>query len=217
MDAPIAVFDLDNTLIDRADLFRRWAAHFVAQHRLDAADLEWLEEQDGDGLVPKDQFFDTVRKQYGIATPVATMVEAYYRDYPEFTPPPSQRAVYALHALKDEGWRVAVVTNGPPFQERVLDASGLRSIVDAALVSATVGVRKPNREIFEMAAKAAGATLEGAWMIGDSAAHDVLGALNAGMRSIWLRRDRQWTETAYTPTLIADSIPEAVTSVLDAA
>jgi phosphoglycolate phosphatase-like HAD superfamily hydrolase len=56
----LAIFDLDNTLIDRTEMFRRWAAQFLAAHDLPAAELEWLQAQDGDGVVPEGEFFNGV-------------------------------------------------------------------------------------------------------------------------------------------------------------
>ncbi|GAB2928027.1 hypothetical protein ACFMQL_04380 [Nonomuraea fastidiosa] len=39
---PLALFDLDNTLIDRHAAFERWAAEFAAQRRLGAEAVPWL-------------------------------------------------------------------------------------------------------------------------------------------------------------------------------
>jgi putative hydrolase of the HAD superfamily len=39
---PLVLFDLDNTLIDRAASFRRWATHFAEVHSLGPEDVAWL-------------------------------------------------------------------------------------------------------------------------------------------------------------------------------
>ena len=62
----LLLMDLDNTLIDRAALFRGWAVDFLERHGLEAREVDWLVERDGDGLVAKDVFFDQVRARYGL-------------------------------------------------------------------------------------------------------------------------------------------------------
>ena len=210
----LAVFDLDNTLIDRVGLFRRWAAAFLERHGQPASDLSWLVEADGDGAVPREQFFEAVARRYGLGGEIAALVEAYEREYPGFAAPPPRATFGALSALRDAGWRVVVVTNGPPMQERVVDAAGVRAVADAVIVSSTVGLRKPDAAILALAATAAAATLDGAWMVGDSPAHDIAAATNAGIDSVWISRGRQWSETAYVPTLIADTAAEAACRLL---
>ncbi len=52
-------------------------------------------------------------------------------------------------------------------------------------------------------------------MVGDSL-EDVAGAVAVGIRSVWLRRGRRWRETAYRPTLEADSFAEAAALITGA-
>ena len=66
------------------------------------------------------------------------------------------------------------------MQDEVIDRANLRPLVDAICVSATVGLRKPDRAIFQLAADRCGASFEGSWMVGDSASHDVAGAVATG-------------------------------------
>ena len=84
----------------------------------------------------------------------------------------------------------------------------------AMVVSETVGVAKPDPEIFRIAARVAGDTLEGAWMIGDAAESDIAGAVAAGLRSVWLRRGRAYPSDMVPPTRSADSFAEAVGIVI---
>jgi len=210
----LVLFDLDNTLIDRAEVFRRWGSCFVAQRGLAPDELSWLIDQDNDGLTPKDAFFDAVRTRYAVSEDTAALVSAYHRDYPSFTVAPPAETMAALTELRSAGSRLAIVTNGPPMQEHVIDNAGLRGIVDAVCVSATVGLRKPDPLIFGLAAHACGVALDGAWMIGDSPTHDIAGAVASGIRSAWITRGRPWVETEYQPTLIADSVSKAVEGLL---
>ncbi len=70
--------------------------------------------------------------------------------------------------------------------QRLIDNAGLRRWFDPILVSAAVGVRKPNPRIFEMALTQWGLAPAEAAMVGDTLGADVLGAQMAGLRSVWL-------------------------------
>jgi HAD superfamily hydrolase (TIGR01509 family) len=215
MTTKLALFDLDNTLIDRSELFGEWALDFLRGHdRDDEHELVWLVEQDGDGLTPKDAFFEAVRSRYEIDAATDELVAAYYATYPLFTRPLTAGLSAALATLRSDGWRLGIVTNGPPMQEQVVDRAGLRDLVDAVCVSATIGRRKPDPQIFRVAAERCGTDLSGAWMIGDSATHDIRGAVASGIDSVWVARDRDWSETAYQPTLIAKTVTDAVSLVI---
>ena len=53
---PLLLVDLDNTLIDRAGAFDRWARAFTAAHGRDARDAEWLVTADRDGFEARERF-----------------------------------------------------------------------------------------------------------------------------------------------------------------
>lgn len=69
--------------------------------------------------------------------------------------------------------------------ERHFELEGLFRV---ALSSFEHGYMKPHRSIFEAALKAVGARPDEAVMVGDSYAHDIEGALNAGMRAVLVCR-----------------------------
>ena len=216
MASRLALFDLDNTLIDRAALFRGWALDSLRRWGADDGDVGWLIELDRDGLTERESFFEAVRTRYGIPETTPDLVTAYYEDYPSFTVPPSPETLAALRSLRDRDWRTCIVTNGPTMQEEVVDRAGLREIVDAVCVSSTVGLRKPDPLIFQHAADLSGLPLTGAWMIGDSPSHDMGGAIAAGLKSVWISRGREWVEPQYQPTLIATTVTDAVAQMLAA-
>lgn len=58
------------------------------------------------------------------------------------------------------------MTSAGPIGRR--RAAGLDELVDAVCISGAVGVREPERRIFEPAAERAGVPLEDGWMIGDN-------------------------------------------------
>ena len=91
-----------------------------------------------------------------------------------------------LTALRADGWRIAVITNGfRVFQEPVLAVSGLREVVDEVVTTDDVGHAKPHRAIFGAVFAGAGPDVH----VGDRIEHDVMGACDAGARSVLLRGD----------------------------
>jgi putative hydrolase of the HAD superfamily len=96
----------------------------------------------------------------------------------------------ALHALREAGSALVLVTNGAScLQREKLAGSGLAGLLDAVVVSGDVGTGKPDPRIFARAVAAAGARPREAVMVGDNVAKDVEGALAAGLDAVWLNRD----------------------------
>lgn len=95
-----------------------------------------------------------------------------------------------LDALRERVDALAVVTNGPADAQRdKMAATGLDRHFDEIVVSAEVGVAKPDEAIFGLAMDRLGVERCCAWHVGDSLATDVLGAQNARLGAdIWLNR-----------------------------
>lgn len=85
-------------------------------------------------------------------------------------------------------FRMALVTNGATcLQREKLAESGLEEHFELVVVSAEVGVAKPDPVIFEHVLTRLEA--DRAVMIGDSLVKDVEGAIAAGLDAVWLNRD----------------------------
>ena len=214
--APLALFDLDNTLIDRDAGYRLWAARFLEACGMSgdavAGELAWLVEMDGEGLAPRLELFGAVGARYRLSEDA----EALYRAYSDalgslYAPDPA--VVDALRALRAAGFKTAVVTNGPASQEVKIEAAGLRDVLDAWCISAVEGAAKPERAIFEVAATRCGEPLEG-WMVGDNPDTDIAGARGAGLRTVWMARGRRWSNDAFEPDAVADDVAGAVRVIL---
>lgn len=94
-----------------------------------------------------------------------------------------------LGAARAAGIRLALVTNGPGDVQRAkLAQVGLTDAFDAVLISAEVGVAKPDVRIFQAALAALDADPARAWHVGDSVDFDVAGAQAAGVGSILINR-----------------------------
>lgn len=94
-----------------------------------------------------------------------------------------------LDALRAGGHALAVVSNWDVSLHEVLDSTGLASRVDAVVVSAEIGVAKPDPEPFRRALAALGAGPGDALHAGDRVDEDVAGARAAGVRAVLVARD----------------------------
>jgi putative hydrolase of the HAD superfamily len=91
----------------------------------------------------------------------------------------------ALEALS--GTPMALLTNGAAcLQREKLAASGLAARFDAVVVSADLGVGKPDASVFRHTLALLGA--DRGVMIGDSRERDIDGALDAGLAAVWINR-----------------------------
>ena len=119
-----------------------------------------------------------MQEQLGTALPLADVEDALlaairFRAYPEVPA--------VLARLRAGGARLAVVSNWDVSLHDVLERTGLRALVDAVVISAELGVAKPDPAIFRAALeRLAGARAAEAIHVGDSVEHDVAGARAAG-------------------------------------
>jgi len=97
-------------------------------------------------------------------------------------------AVPTLTELRGKGYRLGVVSNfdSESAAWQVLERHGLLPHLDAVLISASFGRRKPHPSIFLAGLARLGASPREAWFVGDSYEEDILGADHVGLPSIWV-------------------------------
>jgi putative hydrolase of the HAD superfamily len=214
---PLLLLDLDNTIIDRSGAFSRWAREFAAEHTGSDADARWLVAADRDGLESRERLAAMVGERFGLDSRAHAGLVAELRGGLVRQIIPDAAVTGALRDARAAGWVPFVVTNGTvEQQERKLRHTGLDREVAGWVISEGAGLRKPDPEIFRYAATRAGQSLNSAWMIGDSAEADIVGARNAGVPGVWLHRGRPWPLTTFQPGHVADSLPLAVKIVVAA-
>jgi putative hydrolase of the HAD superfamily len=118
---------------------------------------------------------------------LAGALQAYYA-YSETQWRVMPGAHATLSQLQAAGLRLAIISNAGDDGnvQRLIDQAGLRPYFDPILVSAAVGLRKPNPKIFERVLTAWGLEPAAGVMVGDTLGADILGAQLAGLRHVWL-------------------------------
>lgn len=96
---------------------------------------------------------------------------------------PEVRGVLA--GLAADGYRLALVTNGNTYPERI----GMAGVFEAVVVAGEVGKAKPDPAIYRHALDLLGAAPGDCLHIGDGPENDVVAARRAGLDAAWLDRD----------------------------
>lgn len=115
-----------------------------------------------------------------------------------------------LHAVRERGLKVGIISNALPEEVLAWRFCPLQDHVDPVVFSCSVGVMKPDREIFEMACSRICVQPSEAYFVGDGGYNELQGAVSVGMRAIqatWYQ-DRD-VKLSGTPSLIqANSITD---------
>jgi HAD superfamily hydrolase (TIGR01549 family) len=211
----LALFDLDNTLVDRQLAFHAWAQEFADAHGPADEAAGWLVAADGQGLRPRGQFFREVRERYRLTESSEELWAAFRSRMPELVRCDPQ-VLDGLSQLRESGWRVGIVSNGmADTQLAKIRRTGLSERLDGCCVSGEVGIRKPDVRIFRLAAARCGLGLAGGgWMVGDSPGHDIAGGRAAGLRTVWVDRHGMWAHGETGPDLSATDAPTAINLLL---
>jgi len=113
-----------------------------------------------------------------------------------------------LTALKARGLIIDVISNFDSRLVKILHGLGAGHWFDEIFISSHVGHAKPSRQIFEAALEKHGINPDHAIHVGDSEVNDVQGAMNAGLKPIFVDRDGA-NDSASTPRV------ENLTEIID--
>ena len=116
--------------------------------------------------------------------------------------------VEAIDELRTRGLKVGLISNAfdPPTLMRELFAEiGLLERLDATVLSAEVGKRKPHALMFESALDQAGVEPREAVMVGDRLREDVAGAQALGIATVQARWFADDDSAVATPDAVADT------------
>ena len=126
-----------------------------------------------------------------------TLAKKLSAEYMEILP--SKKALFPhtdeiLTYLKNRKYKLHLITNGfERVQWRKLENAQIASYFSTVITSETACCLKPNKEIFDFAIGKAGCCYNESIMIGDNLDADILGAMNAGMDTIFVNHINEVT------------------------
>lgn len=196
------VLDLDDTLFDDAGASRAGLAALAAAHGLTHwTPDEWMARQAGhiqainpllfggalDAHGARVLRFSRLLADAGVPGPDGEAAAALYRTAYRASWALLDGAAEVLGALRTAGLRLAVLTNFVrEVQAEKLAHFGLDALVDAVLCLEDVPAPKPDPRAYHAACAALGTLPGETVMVGDSWLSDVRGALDAGLRAVWV-------------------------------
>ncbi len=188
------LFDLDNTLIDRDQARDRFFSFLLATYfpRLEPGSFAWTDRMetlcalDQGGRGSKTAIYDYCCSD----TPGMTresfveLMRGRLASHASW----SDGAESLLKCLRGRRHPLALVTNGSRSQRAKIEAIGASRYFDTVLISEEVGAAKPDPGIFRLAMSRLNASPGRSVFIGDSIEHDIAGARNVGMMTVYLNR-----------------------------
>ncbi len=186
------LFDLDDTLYEEAEFFRSGfdvvsrslAQRGVGRHPETAHLLLHLHQHEG-----RDQVFQKLAARLGFPTEwIADLVEIFRAHVPHLVVPADTAAV--LPRLRAR-FRLGCITDGwAAVQRRKIEALHLAPLLDAIVIADEFGREywKPHAFPFHHCCTRLGVTPGEALFVGDNPSRDAVGAANAGIRFVRLRR-----------------------------
>jgi 2-haloacid dehalogenase len=127
-----------------------------------------------------------------------------YRELPAFSD-----ADESLVALQADGHRLFAFSNGTTEAvEEVLRASGLLERFEGVVSCDALATFKPNPDVYHYFMSEAGDSND-AWLISGNP-FDVIGAVSAGMKSVWVKRSGRavFDPWGIEPTVTVDTLSE---------
>lgn len=120
------------------------------------------------------------------------------------------KAVDTLKVLKDRGYDLHIVTNGHhKIQQKRLEDSKIKYIVNGVFVSEAVGAPKPEKEYFDYVfAHISEKDKSKILIIGDSLTSDISGGINAGIDTCWY--NPQFKTADIKPTYEINNITDLI-------
>lgn len=215
---PLALFDLDGTLVDQASVARRWADEFTRESALPAAFATPIATALSQRR-PKNEVFAEIVRTFSLSRDPDELWRLYRRQMPSLVRC-SAADLDGLKRLRDAGWTLGIITNGEiDNQEGKIRSAGLAALVDGWATSAEAGYRKPDPALFRLLAERLGHPLDG-WMVGDGFETDIVGGAEVGLETILIDPEstssRRAVDEGDPPTAVTPDVASAVSLILGA-
>lgn len=189
------LFDLDDTLADRAAGLREYAFLFYKQF---SRELHPCSHKDvHEALLVADDFGSPQQAETLSASHLWRTPPDRHRLYDHWNTHFGTMATCVsggtelLSELKGLSIKLGVVTNGGSAMQRSkLAALDIEELMDVVIISSEVRLRKPDPRIFALALAQLGCEPADAWFVGDHPEQDIQGAAAAGLTTFWIKTDR---------------------------
>lgn len=193
------LFDLDDTLIDRATAFRGWATQLAYKHSSQSQsaletsdDIETICALDNWGFTNRLVLFKQIQERFGweLWPKSYDWVNCYYTEILPFIDS-SCGVTKLLFELRQRSIPFGVVTNGGQHQIDKANIVELNIQAQFILASDFHSSRKPDSVIFELALSKFNLAPDEVVFVGDQPAVDIVGAKSVHMPIVWVSHGRE--------------------------
>lgn len=192
------LFDYDGTLSNRLlSAYRKYqdVAKKIFPHLVDnPLELEGIVQRmmtwDEYGTISKKHVFEQLNKKYDLNLDIDYWVNEWYETFHLFNVLQDD----CLEVLSElhKKYKIGCITNGPVKSQLIkLEYTKVIDYFDVCLISQEVGIDKPDKRIFELAANKLGLSCDEIAFVGDNFYADIVGAYRAGMEPIWFFTDNK--------------------------
>jgi putative hydrolase of the HAD superfamily len=191
------VFDLDETLIDRKGSLNHYArllwTTFKANTDLKQPDfLTAFHNLDGNGRVARAKFFADLSETVFLGVTPDTIAQ-HFHAHAWLAPTLFPGVIDVINTFRQHSWPVGVVTNGGSHaQNSKLNNADIARHLDAYVISAEFGAKKPDPAIYAEIAQQLDIDPTTSWFVGDDPISDVVGPSRFGFNTAWLQRYLPW-------------------------
>lgn len=199
------LFDIDDTLFDRAKAQRKWAHLMIQEYREVLKGIE--QKVVVNALLESDRIsteecnrthsrdaaridrFKIFLKLLNLSSETAEDITALYvESYPKINSPVEEAKSVIEHLTKR--YQLGIVSNGfRDVQYQKLKALEIKDLFDCIVLSAEVGVWKPDPRLFLKAISLLERRSEECMYVGNSYEDDILVAKKAGIQTCWFNPD----------------------------
>jgi putative hydrolase of the HAD superfamily len=227
------IFDVDDTLYDQLEPFRRaFQKHFSRfEDEVKIEELYKLSRKYSDEAFESTGYEITNMRKMHIYRISKAFEElgiliideealSFQLDYEKFQNEIKliEKFPQIFELLLQRGAKIGIITNGAnDNQLRKINQLGLEKWIspENMLVSEGAGVSKPSKEIFEAMERRMGFSKNDVYYIGDNFDNDVIGATAAGWKTIWVNfRNHKITGQKVSETYVVET-PEGLLRLLD--
>ncbi len=110
-------------------------------------------------------------------------------DYIRHVMTPRSDAMEVLWRLKEEGYRTGLISDCSAEIPLLWPENPLFPLIDAAVFSCSVGMRKPDPRIYQLEVERLDVCPEQCLYVGDGGSQELAGALSVGMQPVLIRLD----------------------------
>ncbi|MBO03699.1 MAG: hypothetical protein CL731_01595 [Chloroflexi bacterium] len=212
-----ALFDMDDTLIDRETAYNDVYRLFYDQQEAINKSVSWEEALDyfwslspNNATDARKAIVEIQGKWSGVVSDPETHYNFYFSNMGKMVKilPGVEEFVDWING-SSVNW--GIVTNGDQFQHLKAQTTGLDKTAPFILASKLFGVDKPAPEVFMEAVRLLdinGLATEEILFVGDNPYTDIIGSHGVGMKTAWIRMGREYPSDAPAPDYTVDHVNE---------